>query len=141
MPRKAANSRNQRRALFAKMIEDLQRERDELVARLEELDAELADYGVAPASGRGKARRASSAGAKRATKSTGRGVRAGSLKDYIVKVVGPTPMSPADIAAEAVKAGYQSASKTLPQSVSVACAQLVKAGHLKKEGRGQFCAA
>ena len=122
------------------MIDDLKRERGELLARVAELDAELAEYGAegsaastTPPVGRKKRAPRARAG--------GKAPRAGSLKDYIVQVVGGEPMTPADIATAAVNAGYQSNSKTLPQSVSVACAQLVKAGHLRKEGRGKYKAA
>ena len=136
------------------MVDDLRRERDELMARVAELDTELAEYGAIPgakpatraaaAKGAAKAPKAASAkagrkvGKKRAAKA---GARSGSLKEHILKVVGAQAMAPAEIAAAAVKGGYKSASKTLPQSVSVACAQLVKAGQLMKEGRGQFRSA
>lgn len=146
MPRKAAvANRNDRRALFLKMIDDLKRERDDLVARVAELDSELAEYGAEGAPKKGPARTGKKAATKkpatRARKSAGRAPRSGSLKDYIVQVVGKSAMSPADIADAAVGAGYQSSSKTLAQSVSVACAQLVKSGQLVKEGRGSYRAA
>ena len=145
MPAKAAMSnRKERRALFLSMIDELKRERDQLVARLAELDSELAEYGAArtaaPAVRPGRKKKAATK--KRAARAGGgRGPRAGSLKDYITQVVGASPMTPADIATAVTGAGYQSSSKTLPQSVSVACAQLVKAGQLKKEGRGKYRAA
>jgi len=148
MPRKAAApSRTERRALFNKMVSDLKRERDELLSRVAELDAELAEYGadsapVARSTARvAKAPKVPKTAKKRAKGGRGRGARSGSLKDYINKVVGASAMTPAQIAAAAVKAGYKSSSKTLPQSVSVACAQLVKSGELVKEGRGNYRAA
>lgn len=159
MPRKAATtSRSQRRALFDGMVDDLRRERDDLMARLEALGHELAEYGhnlVSKPDAKPAAQKAAKKVTKKAPKAAApkaapkvakkhaakTGARAGSLKDHILSVVGAKAMSPAEIAAAAVKGGYKSASKTLPQSVSVACAQLVTAGQLKKEGRGQFRSA
>lgn len=145
MPAKSAvGNRSARRTLFLKMIDDLKRERDELVARVAELDSELAEYGAQMASGTTApaAKRERKAGAKkRGPRPSGGALRTGSLKDYIMQVVGSSPMTPADIATAVVNAGYKTTSKTLAQSVSVACAQLVKAGHVKKEGRGKYRAA
>lgn len=146
MPRaKAPASRDERRALFRRMIDDLKKERDDITKRLAAIDQELAEYGVAAtATARSAGGRRAQARAKprapRASKKAG-APRKGSLKEYIMKVAGAEPKSTGDIAKAAVKAGYKTKSKTLAQSVSVACSQLATAGQLKKKGRGLYVSA
>ena len=67
----------------------------------------------------------------------GRGVRAGSLKEFIVKTLGQrsTPMSPKQIAAAVVRTGYKSKAKDLTKAVSNTLPQLKK---VKKIGFGKY---
>ena len=69
----------------------------------------------------------------------GRGLRAGSLPDFVIKTLSATgrPMSPADIASEVVKAGYKTKSKDLAKAVSNALPNLRR---IKKTGRGMYSA-
>ncbi len=132
MARRKTDSREERRALFRAMIEDLQREREELRARLAEIDSELAEYGVD--SGKGDTPRGARAPA------SGRAPRAGSLKAAIVAAVAAGASTPAEITEAVLAAGYQSKSKALRQQVSVACGELARSGLLVRSGRGRYAA-
>ncbi len=87
--RKTRLSREQRRAVFQTMVADLQAQRDELRARLEEIEQELVRYGVrtTPARKPGATRRG------RATRT-----REGSLKGVILQVLGKEGMTGPEIA-------------------------------------------
>jgi hypothetical protein len=64
------------------------------------------------------------------------GYRAGSLKDYILRVLsGGRTAAVKDIADGVVRAGYQSRNKTLAKSVGIALAQMPE---VAKMGRGQY---
>ena len=67
----------------------------------------------------------------------GSGGREGSLKSYMVKILRQRsrPMSPRDIAARIVKAGYKSKAKDLTKAVSNALPQL---RGVKKVGFGMY---
>ncbi len=67
----------------------------------------------------------------------GGAVRAGSLKEYIVRVLGQSakPMSPNEIGTRVIKAGYKTKSKDLTKAVSNALPQ-VKG--IKRTGFGQY---
>lgn len=68
-----------------------------------------------------------------------RGVRPGSLKDYIHRVLaGGGVMAVKDIATGVVKAGFKSKNKTLAKSVGIALARMPG---VKRMGRGKFRAA
>jgi len=157
MARMKADNRAQRRALFQSMIGDLISERDELSARIAEIDAELAEYGAGaapaaavsaapareaapkakPAKGRPPAK-----AAKAAKKDAGgRPPRPGSLKAVILDVLGKSPMSPAEIAGAVQRAGYATSSKHLSRRIGVACAELIKAKTVTRRGRGQYTRA
>ena len=68
---------------------------------------------------------------------TVRGVRAGSLKDYIVRVLRQEarPMSPRDLGARVVRAGFKTKAKDITKAVSNALPQLKAA---KKVGFGKY---
>jgi len=151
MVKKKPDGRVQRRALFQSMISDLIGERDELSARIAEIEAELSEYGGAarPAVARPGPGRASKAEPVKASKTPktvkrgagGRPPRPGSLKAVILDVLGKTPMSPAEIAAAVQSAGYNTSSKHLSQRIGVACAELMKAKSVNRRGRGQYTRA
>jgi len=62
--------------------------------------------------------------------------RAGSLKDYILRVLsGGQTMAVKDITESVTRAGYQSRNKTLAKSVGIALAQMPE---LTKVGRGRY---
>jgi len=153
-----ADNRAQRRALFQSMIGDLISERDELSARIAEIDAELAEYGAGatppaatrqaaatppkakPAKGRPPAK-AAKAGKAAKKGAGGRPPQPGSLKAVILDVLGKSPMSPAEIAGAVQRAGYATSSKHLSQRIGVACAELIKAKTVTRRGRGQYTRA
>jgi hypothetical protein len=65
-----------------------------------------------------------------------RGVRAGSLKSYVLKVLKPRgEMAVKDIAIAVRRAGYRTKSANFPNQVSNALAQM---GELTKTGRGRY---
>jgi len=106
-------------------------QRDDLDRRIAALDNALSAMGAAVrpvagarvAVGRGRGGRG--------------GRRAGSLKDYIARVLsaGSGAMAVKDIAAAVVKAGYKSSNKTLAKSVGSALAHMPD---VLKVGRGLF---
>ncbi|MGE0479586.1 MAG: hypothetical protein AB7Q17_03840 [Phycisphaerae bacterium] len=113
---------------------DLHAQRSALDAQIGALDAALAALrGGAPraAAARGprKAGRPARAAAKakprgRATRAAS-GVRAGSLKDYIQRVLSAgTPMSVKDITTGVTKSGFKTKNKTLATSVGIALANM-----------------
>jgi len=121
--------RDERRTLFRTMIRELKAERAELLKRVGVIDAELAEYGF------GKTEKASSPST---AKPAGKPPREGSLKARILSVVGSNPASTAEIADAVVAAGFQTTSKTYRQGVSIALAQLAKAGFIRKVKRGTW---
>ena len=141
-PRKSGNGRRGPRSGatgMSGMIASMQSYRRELAARRDMLDRQLGALdnallsmgAVAPA---GAAVRAAVAGNGRRR---GRGPRAGSLKEYILKVLsgaGDT-MAVKDITAAVVSTGYRSKNKTLAKSVGIALRGL---RGVKKVGRGRF---
>jgi hypothetical protein len=111
----------------------------DLLARREGIEAEITAIGQAidamrlvPASKPRRAKRGRPVG-----RPAGRPAREGSLKTYIVKVLGQrsTAMSPKDIAARIVKAGYKSKAKDLTKAVSNTLPQLKQ---VKKVGFGKY---
>lgn len=77
------------------------------------------------------------AGVRRRGAATGEGgFRAGSLKEYIAKVLtGRGVMSVKDITQEVLNAGYQTRNRTLAKSVGIALTQMKG---VRKVGRGRF---
>jgi len=60
--------------------------------------------------------------------------RAGSLKDFIVRVLsaGSGPMSVKDIATGVLEAGYKSKNRTLAKSVGIALAQMAEVARVRR---------
>lgn len=124
------------------VIDSLNRARSALLAQqrqineqLETLDRTLTAFG-------GAAPRASSPGPRMAAKpgrARGRGVRAGSLKDHIRKVLaGGGVMEVKAITAGVLKDGFKTKNKTLAKSVGIALASMPG---VTRVGRGRFRAA
>lgn len=135
-------ARDKRRKLFQNMIEDLKAERLNLLDRLSELDAELREYGVASKTSASRAPKsaARAAGARSGAAPTGNAPRKNSLKDFITRVLGASPMTTKEITEAVQAAGYSTKSKTLGQSVSVACGDLARERFITKIGRGKYSA-
>lgn len=113
---------------------DLHAQRSALDVQIGALDAALAALrGGAPRAaatrGRRRAGRPTRAPGKakrrgRAPRATG-GVRSGSLKDYIQRVLSAgTPMSVKDVTSGVTKAGFKTKNKTLATSVGIALANM-----------------
>lgn len=138
---KRHSGRDKRRKLFQSMIEDLKSERASLLGRLSELDAELREYGVAPANGASRpVKSPRRAGPRASAAPTGKAPRKDSLKDFIIRVLHAEPMTTKEITDAVMQAGYSSTSKTLAQSVSVACGDLARDKFIVKNGRGKYSA-
>ena len=125
------------------LISSMQTYHSGLLARREGIEAEITAIGQAieamgmvPASRTRRAKRGRPVG-RPVGRPAGRPARAGSLKTYIVKVLGQrsTAMSPKDIAARIVKAGYKSKAKDLTKAVSNTLPQLKQ---VKKVGFGKY---
>jgi hypothetical protein len=110
---------------------------DELVGKRDQIDRELSAIddamtalGSAPAPSRAPAGVRRPRGAK--------GHRDGSLKSFIVNVLGrqSSPATPKEIAAKVVKAGYKSRAQDLTKAVSNALPELKE---IKKIGFGKYC--
>ncbi len=122
------------------LVSNMQCFYDSLVARREEMDAEITALGDAinvMANVSGPTKRAPGRAPSVKTKGTVRGARAGSLKTFIVKVMGQrsTPMGPRDIAARVKQSGYKSKAQDLTKAVSNALPQLKQ---VRKVGFGQY---
>jgi len=113
----------------------------ELTAQIQAVDAALRAMGIAVAARRGPGRpagrpvgRPAGAGVRR--KGRGRGPRAGSLKEHILKVLtGRGIMSVKDITAGVLAGGYSTSNQTLAKSVGIALTELP---NVRKVARGQF---
>ena len=123
---------------------ELMTERLTLDSRIDAMGRALDEMGAKVSAG--PARRVSRKGpkvkvkARKAAKRVGRGgvkVRAGSLKDYIGRVLRQRtrPMSPSDIGAGVVKAGLKTKAKDITKAVSNT---LPKMKNIKKMGFGKY---
>lgn len=121
-------TREERRALFRGMIKSLREERAILLKRVQSIEAELTEYGF------GENQTASPKTIQK--KIPGKLPREGSLKDFILKVIGTEPVKTAGLAGAVLDAGFQTSSKTHQQGVSIALAQLSKDGLIRKVKRG-----
>lgn len=92
------------------------------------IDKALSAMGTAPRTRAAKAPR----GGRR-----GGGTRAGSLKDFIARVLGTTrkPMAVKDVTARVLRSGFKSKNKTLAKSVGIALTQMP---NVAKVSRGMF---
>ncbi len=113
---------------------ELLAQRDALENQISALDAALAAFGAAAAGGSYSARRAGGGGAAGARTE---GVRSGSLKEFLIRVLSAAggEMSVKDITAGVLRAGYKTRNQTLAKSVGIA---LTQTPGIKKVGRGKF---
>ena len=127
----------------AQLISNMQAYHSDLLTRRDGIEAEITAIGQAieamgmvPAAKTRRAKRGRPAG-RPVGRPAGRPARVGSLKTYIVKVLGQrsAAMSPKDIAARIVKAGYKSKAKDLTKAVSNTLPQLKQ---VKKVGFGKY---
>ena len=120
----------------ANLLSGIQSYRENLLARRDQIDLELSALGNAlSALGSAQTGPAKSGGQKRGRR--GAGAREGSLKSFIVKVLGrqSTPATPKEIAFKVMRSGYKSRAKDLTKAVSNALPEL-KA--IKKVGFGRY---
>ena len=118
-----------------RLVGDMQTCCDQLAAQREKLDAQIAVVNNAMAAMQGVS--VAAPAPRRRGRPVGSGGREGSLKSYMVKILRQRsrPMSPRDIAARIVKAGYKSKAKDLTKAVSNALPQL---RGVKKVGFGMY---
>lgn len=108
---------------------ELLTQRAQIDAQIDAIERALRVMGVQP-----PARRAWVPG--RPGRPPGRGPRPGSLKSYILKVLGSGGvMAVKDITSAVTKAGYKTKNKTLAKSVGIALTELPS---VVKVGRGKF---
>lgn len=116
-------------------------ERDALERRIAALNNAIAAFGGSAAGGRSAGPAAGGGAGGGGGRGRGRrsGPRRGSLKEYILNSMkSGQPAYVKDITNSVVKSGYKSKNKTLAKSVGIALAEMVRSGHVVKEGRGQF---
>ena len=104
----------------AQLVSGMQDYYSALMSKRQELDAEITALNTAIAAMSGIGATVTTRLGRTPAKSGRRGMREGSLKSYIVKVVGQrsTAMSPSDIATRITQAGYKSKAKDLTKAVS-----------------------
>ena len=125
----------------AQLISRMRTYHADLLTRRESIEAEIVAIGSAmDAMGAVGAKRGRPAGrpaGRPPGRPPGRPARAGSLKSFILRVLGQrtTAMSPKDIAARILKSGYKSKAKNLTKAVSNTLPQLKK---VKKVGFGKY---
>ena len=121
----------------ADLLNGIQAYHETLLAKRDQIDLELSALGGAlSALGSTSASPARIGAPKRGRR--GAGAREGSLKSFIVKVLGhqSTPATPKEIASKVLRSGYQSKAKDLTKAVSNALPELKK---IKKVGFGKYC--
>jgi len=118
-----------------RLLSQMQSFYSELTARRSSLDAQIAGMegainilGAAPKAG---------ATGRKLGRPTGSGSRAGSLKDTIVRVLRQraVALSPKEIAAKVVQAGYKSSTKNLTKAISNTLPEI---NTVRKVGRGLY---
>ncbi len=130
----------------ARLIADMRSFHNDLVARREALDGEIAGLalametlgGTTVAAARRKRRAPKRAApARRGRRRSAGRLRTGSLSDHVFRVLKKSkrPLGPADISAKVVAAGYSSKAKDLAKAVSNSLAKLKG---VKKVGLGKY---
>ena len=112
---------------------DLLVQRSSLEARIDALTRAMDALGTAAPVTSGRR----TAGKKKRGRPPGSGIRAGSLKDHVVRVLRQTtkPMSPREISHKVVRAGFKSQAKDVTKAVSNKLAELQ---NVKKVGFGLY---
>ena len=132
--------------VVARLVADMRNFHNELLARRQALDGEIAGLttamealgGTTPARGPRKRRASKRAGsARRGRRPSAGPLRVGSLTEHVFRALKQStrPMSPQEITAEVVAAGFRSTAKDLSKSVSNSLAKLKRA---KRVGRGMY---
>jgi len=133
----------------ARLLGDMRALHGELLAERASLDGQLTAVanamqvlgGAAPAKAARRTYKKKKAVRQTYTKKRGRpagaGVRAGSLKDYIARVLRQTtrPMSPHDLGTSVIKAGFETKAKNITKAVSNTLPQMKG---IKKMGFGKY---
>lgn len=125
---------------FGDVLGNLQAAERALVAQRSDIDSKLVAIQQAIRAMGGAAAVGSPAGTRAPRIAAGpgrRGPRAGSLKEYILKVLSAAggPMAVKDITSGVLKAGFKTRNKTLAKSVGIA---LTDTPGVVKIGRGRF---
>jgi hypothetical protein len=117
------------------LVRQMQAYRAGLVAQRDHVDQQIGAIDKALRA-MGKAPAARAATAARGGRRAG-GTRAGSLKDFIARVLGATrkPMAVKDVTAGVLRSGFKSRNKTLAKSVGIALTQMP---NVRKVSRGMF---
>lgn len=123
-----------------RLLDDMESFQNELFDRRSSLDAEIDGLARAmEALGPAGRRAPGPKPARRATtgRSSGSGFRSGSLKSFIVKVLGQVtkPLSPNDIGSRVVKSGFKTKAKDITKAVSNTLPQL---RGVKRVGFGMY---
>lgn len=121
-----------------RLLRDMRAYHGELLAQRASLDGQINAVATAmQALGVGGPKTRKRRVYKKRGRPAGKGVRAGSLKDYIVRVLRQTtrPMSPRDIGAGVVRAGFKTKAKDITKAVSNTLPQLKG---IKKMGFGMY---
>lgn len=125
----------------ARLLSDMASFQNDLLERRTSLDADIDGLARAMEALGASGRRAPGRKPARPSTTTGRssgsGFRSGSLKSFIVKVLGQVtkPLSPNDIGARVVKAGFKTKAKDITKAVSNTLPQL---GGIKRVGFGMY---
>lgn len=115
-------------------VSGLMAQRAQLDAQIQAVEQALRAMGAAPAAA--VATRVAPGVPARGRPGGRGGVRAGSMKDYILKVLANgRVMRVNEIAQAILDAGYKTKNKTLAKSVGIALAQMTQ---VKKVGRGRY---
>jgi hypothetical protein len=125
--RVSANAQAAHSGSFAKLVSSLRDSHRALVSERETLSEQIAalELAMSALGGSGSGRKGTVA-VRNARVGSAVEFRAGSLKDYVHRVLSksPSPLSVAEIAAGVVRSGFKSKNKTLATSVGIALAEM-----------------
>ena len=112
-------------------------QRATLDAQIDAVGRALGEMGLATTATRRATKKRAKPKIKARAKATGTTIRTGSLRDYIGRVLKQRtkPMSPADIGARVIKAGFKTKAKDITKAVSNT---LPKMTNVKKVGFGKY---
>jgi len=117
-------------------LSGLTAQRAQLDAQIQAVEQALRVMGATPTAAAAPAPAPAAPAAKRGRPARGGGVRPGSMKDYILKVLaGGRVMRVNEIAQAILDAGFKTKNQTLAKSVGIALSQMPQ---LKKVGRGKY---
>jgi hypothetical protein len=135
-PPKAFAGMNQAIQSLKSYVSGLMAQRAQLDAQIQAVEQALKVIGATTAAAAAPAMPPAAPAGKRGRPAGGGGVRPGSMKDYILKVLaGGRVMRVNEIAQAILDAGFKTKNQTLAKSVGIALAQMPQ---LKKVGRGKY---